>query len=92
MRAREEAKLTEQAEVTRTPRALPAKVRQTVDLTGEADAAFAAWRLDAALNLGRRRLTTQAALAALVDVLLADQQVARRVLKHLEDLDQQAQQ
>src|SRR5690606_41439402 len=48
------------------------KMRQTVDLPEELHNAFARWRLTAALNLGRTRLTTQDALRAVVEVLVAD--------------------
>jgi hypothetical protein len=63
------------------------RVRQTVDLSREQDAAFVAWRLDAALNLGRRRVTTQDTLVALVDVLLADEEVSRKVLARLDEME-----
>jgi hypothetical protein len=66
------------------PPVRPAKVRQTVDLTGDQHAALAAWRLDTALQLGRTRLTTQDVLAAAVAVLLDDDTVARRIRAHLE--------
>lgn len=66
------------------PPVRPAKVRQTVDLTGDQHAALAAWRLDTALQPGRTRLTTQDVLAAAVAVLLDDEQVARRIRAHLE--------
>ena len=64
--------------------ARPAKVRQTVDLTRERHEEFARWRLTTALALDQTRLTTQDALAALVDVLLDDEQVQRRVHRRLE--------
>lgn len=65
------------------------KVRQTVDLVPEQHKALAAWRLDTALALGRTRLTTQDVLAAAVDVLLADDAVARRVRYRLEEIEEQ---
>lgn len=62
------------------------KVRQTVDLTQDNHRALAAWRLDTALSLGRTRLTTQDVLRAVVDVLLADDSVARRTRLRLEEM------
>lgn len=62
------------------------KVRQTVDLTQDNHKALAAWRLDTALALGRTRLTTQDVLRAVVDVLLADDAVARRTRLRLEEI------
>ena len=62
----------------------PVYGRQTVDLTFERHQEFARWRLSTALALGRNRLTTQDALAALVDCVLDDETVARRVQRRLE--------
>lgn len=59
-------------------------VRQTVDITARRHAQFAAWRMETALQLGRTRLSTQDALKALIDAVLVDETVARRVRVHLE--------
>ncbi len=75
-------------EIAPPPRPVEARtrpVRQTVDLPPEQHASLAAWRLDTALQLGRTRLTTQDVLAAVIDVLLDDDTVARRVRARLED-------
>lgn len=61
------------------PRAKPRMVRQTVDLTPELHSELAAWRLDTALTLDRGRLTTQEVLYTLVELMLDDETVARRV-------------
>lgn len=81
-----DAPVEEQAPAPRERPAPPAKVRQTVDLTGVRHLELGAWRLDTALQLGRTRLTTQDVLAAAVDVLLDDDMVARRVRARLEEL------
>jgi hypothetical protein len=66
----------------------PAKdVRQTVDLPHPRHLAFAAWRMETAVQLGRSRLTTQDALSAMVEVVLTDEVVARRVRAFLEAAD-----
>lgn len=59
-------------------------VRQTVDITTRRHAQFAAWRMETALALGRNRLSVQDALAAMVDAVLFDETVARRVRVQLE--------
>ena len=66
-------------------------VRQTVDVSAERHDELATWRIETALALGRRPgrsnavgLTVQELLVAVVDVLLDDPSVARRVRAHLE--------
>jgi hypothetical protein len=59
-------------------------VRQTVDLPHSRHLAFAAWRMETAVQLGRTRLTTQDALTAMVEAVLADEVVARRVRVFIE--------
>jgi hypothetical protein len=59
-------------------------VRQTVDLPHARHLAFAAWRMETAVALGRSRLTTQDALTAMVETVLADEVVARRVRAFIE--------
>jgi hypothetical protein len=43
--------------------------------------------METAVQLGRSRLTTQAALTAMVEVLLTDETVSRRVRAFLEAAD-----
>lgn len=69
------------------PASPPKPVRQTVDLPHARHLAFAAWRMETAVQLGRSRLTTQDALAAVVEVLLTDEMVSRRVRAFLEAAD-----
>jgi hypothetical protein len=80
----------EPTSVTATPAPpAPAKdVRQTVDLPHARHLAFAAWRMETAVQLGRSRLTTQDALSAMVQVVLTDEVVARRVRAFLEAADE----
>ena len=67
-------------------RPTPAKVRQTVDLTGERHQDLAHWKLETALALGRAaaEVSTQAVLVAAVEAILEDQRVARAVRLRLE--------
>lgn len=67
------------------PASPDAKRRQTVDLTESDHIKFARWRMETAVALGRTRLTTQDTLAALVQVLLDDETVARRVRARIAD-------
>lgn len=60
-----------------------ATVRQTVDLPERHHNALARWRLEAALNLGVTRVTTQHALNELVALLLEDPEVAQKTLARL---------
>jgi hypothetical protein len=66
------------------PPAPPKKVRQTFDLPGARHQELAAWKLETALALGRSQLSVQDILSAMVDVLLTDDIVARRVRARLE--------
>lgn len=58
-------------------------VRRTVDLSPDRYAALSSWQLDAALALGRTRITAQEVLATAIEVLLDDETVARRVRDRL---------
>lgn len=60
-------------------------VRHTVDVAPDTSDAFAAWRLETALALGRARVTTQDVLETVIAALLDDDTVARRVRARLED-------
>jgi hypothetical protein len=66
----------------------PKKVRQTVDISGERHLQLAAWKFDTALTLGRSRLSVQDVLSATIDVLLDDEQMARRVRARLEEQEE----
>ena len=59
-------------------------VRQTFDVPPEEHLRLAHWRLDAALQLGRKSVSAQALYEAMATVLLEDETVARRVRLHLE--------
>src|SRR4051794_29521760 len=60
------------------------KVRQTVDLTHRRHLDLARWRNETAAELEIARLSTQEVLAVLVDLVLEDEQVARRLRRRLE--------
>lgn len=66
------------------------KMRQTVDLPEDVHDQFARWKLHAALAAGRNRVTTQDALRAVVEVLVSDEAVSRKVLEHLEKMDDES--
>ncbi len=69
------------------PAAVPARqsVRRTVDLPLAAHRDFEQWRHDAAAELGLTRVTGQEVLVALVDELLRDQRLAKRIRKTIVD-------
>ncbi len=83
---RDRAAAAEPEPVPAPARVVPEKVRQTVDLTGARHQDLARWKLETALALGRgaAEVSTQAVLAAAVDVLLDDPRVARAVRVRLE--------
>jgi len=62
---------------------IPARqsVRRTVDLPLAAHRDFEQWRHDTAAELGLTRVTGQEVLAALVDELLSDPRLAKRIRK-----------
>lgn len=63
-------------------------VRQTVDLKWARHQGLAHWRHEAAIQLGRVRLTNQAALEGLVGLLLTDENTSRRLIERLRSGDQ----
>lgn len=56
-------------------------VRRTVDLPLASHRGFEQWRHDTAESLGLTRVTGQEVLAALVDALLADERLSRKIAK-----------
>ena len=68
-----------------SPLAFVVRVRWTVDLPHPRHLAFAAWPMETAVQLGRSRHTTQDALTAMVEIVLTDEVVSRRVRAFLED-------
>lgn len=58
-----------------------ATVRRTVDLSMTAHRGLEQWRHDTAETLGVTRVTGQEVLAALVDALLADERLSRKITR-----------
>ncbi len=70
---------------TTVPAPLVKDVRLTVDLSPARYRDLQGWLNDAAVQLGRSRVTKQDALAALVGLLLRDDVTARKVLAEIRE-------
>ncbi|GAA3066878.1 hypothetical protein GCM10010464_33920 [Pseudonocardia yunnanensis] len=81
----------EPGDTIRSPAAMVAppvvngRVRQFVDLTQAEFDAFTKWKVDAALDLGWARVTTQDVLRAAVQMLVSDRKTERRVFNKIAD-------
>ncbi len=76
------AALPESAEPLRAPGAVRQKnVRRTVDLSPSAHRGLDNWQRGTADRLGLARVTGQEVLAALVDQLLADDELAEQIVR-----------
>jgi hypothetical protein len=71
--------------VMSAPPAVPGWVREFVDLTQEEFDALGKWKVDAALDLGWARVTTQDVLRAAVQMLVSDRKTERRVFNKIAD-------